>query len=268
MSFFVEVIKRTEVLIPLDYVPLWQTRTVFVTSIVFLALSWITALLRFGTRAFIVRAFGKDDITLLAGLVSITLSSIWSMYLILISLATLFWVYGFYYDHFTFHCATRNSAFYSHDISDECKQPFHACSNSNLITSTQLLYGTEILYTATIVLLKISAGLLFLRFMVVKWHRNFIWGLMILSTTFGTAYCFFIIFQCGVPWSRLPFWEKRLNEQCVSSKSMIAISYTHGIITALTDFCFALAPVIALWKAQISKREKLILCSLLGLGVL
>lgn len=116
-------------------------------------------------------------------------------------------------------------------------------------------------------LLKISAGLLFLRFMIVTWQRATVFGLMILSTLFGAGYCFFLIFQCGNPGTGAPFWEKRLSGECVSSKSMISFSYTYGIINVITDLAFAVIPIAAIQSAQISRRQKVTICSVLSLGI-
>jgi hypothetical protein len=90
---------------------------------------------------------------------------------------------------------------------------------------------------------------------------------MVFSTLIGSAYCFFIIFQCGNPGSGSPFWEKRLSNQCVSPRSIIVFSYTHGIINAITDLAFAVIPIAAIQNAHISYREKVTICSILSLGI-
>ena len=103
--------------------------------------------------------------------------------------------------------------------------------------------------------------------MIVTWQRATVFGLMVLSTLVGSAYCFFLIFQCGNPGTGSPFWEKRLSGQCVSDRSMISFSYTHGILNAITDLAFAIIPIAAIQNAQISRRQKVIICSVLGLGI-
>jgi hypothetical protein len=124
----------------------------------------------------------------------------------------------------------------------------------------------EVFYIVTMLTLKISIGIFFLRIAFRPWHRRIIYVAVGFSTVFSVAYLFFAIFQCGYFTSALIFFVRRVADECVSRTSNFALALTVGIITTFTDLSFAILPFAILHKAGISKREKVIVGFILTLA--
>jgi hypothetical protein len=115
--------------------------------------------------------------------------------------------------------------------------------------------------------LKFSLAAFYLRIMIEKWQKIAVYGVVGLATIIGLIYFFFFaIFQCGVPGKGGPFWQKKLLHQCNDRQSTLGFGYTHAILTAATGICLAVLPIPLVWKAQIPKKEKVIVAGILGLG--
>jgi hypothetical protein len=71
MSLLWDNQRRDLSIIPVELPPSSHTQALLAVSTTCLFCAWICAVLRFGTRTFIVRAFGKDDLTLFAALACI-----------------------------------------------------------------------------------------------------------------------------------------------------------------------------------------------------
>lgn len=126
------------------------------------------------------------------------------------------------------------------------------------LTSSQLLLVSETFYILTVLILKVSVGLFFLRIAVDIWHRRLIYFAICLSTTYNVAFVFFTIFQCGLFHNMLQFLERRLEGQCASPHAILGVSYTHAAITTLTDWIFVLIPILLLRGSSMTTKEKLI----------
>jgi hypothetical protein len=120
----------------------------------------------------------------------------------------------------------------------------------------QWLIVMEVFYIITMMILKISIGIFFLRIAYRPWHKRIVYVAVGFSTVFSVAYVFVSIFQCGYFTSALVFFLKRLADQCISRTSNFALALTVGVITTLTDLSFAILPFAVLHKATITKREK------------
>jgi hypothetical protein len=124
----------------------------------------------------------------------------------------------------------------------------------------------EVFYIVTMLTLKISIGIFFLRIAYRPWHRRIVYVAVGFSTVFSLAYLFFAIFQCGYFSSALVFFVRRLADKCVSRASNFALALTVGLITTLTDLSFAALPFAVLHNAAINKREKVIVGFILTLA--
>ena len=113
------------------------------------------------------------------------------------------------------------------------------------------------------VVFKISLGVFFLRIVVRAWHAIFIYMVMLISTTFGIAYFFVALWQCGNPVNIL---ENKLAGHCQSASAILGMGYTHAAVQAFTDWSFAILPVIILWNANIDLRSKFSVGFILMLG--
>ena len=89
---------------------------------------------------------------------------------------------------------------------------------------------------------------------------------MSLSTLFGGVYFFFIVFQCGAPIQGATFWERFITKKCAPDKAVLAMGYTHALITALTDLTFAVLPIELVRKAQLTMNQKIVVGGILMIG--
>lgn len=114
--------------------------------------------------------------------------------------------------------------------------------------------------------LKISLALFFLRIMVKPWQKRVVYVAITISTLVSTAYFFFAIFQCGYPSNAWVFFISKITDKCITPTQIIAVSYTHGGITTLTDITFAALPLFMLRGSNMNFRERWIVSFILVLG--
>jgi hypothetical protein len=124
----------------------------------------------------------------------------------------------------------------------------------------------EVFYIVTMLTLKISIGIFFLRIAFRPWHRYIVYCSVTFSTVFSVAYLFVAIFQCGYFTSALVFFLRRVADECISRASNLALALTAGVITTLTDLSFAILPFAVLHRAAVSKKEKVIVGFILTLA--
>jgi hypothetical protein len=126
---------------------------------------------------------------------------------------------------------------------------------------------TEHFYTLTIITLKLSLGIFFLRIMAFSWQRWVIYCVMVISTIIGTTYFFIGVFQCGYFSNIWLFLERRVTQQgCVSKPAVLGVAYTQASISALTDWIYATLPLFMLRNAHMKRREKYIVYGILSLA--
>jgi len=201
-----------------------------ITMITFLGVSWLAVTLRIFTRVLLISSFGADDIAMLVTLV-----------------------------FYSVYCGAAVTC--SLIVSGHNSLTIH-----ELTTSVQWLIVMEVFYIITMMTLKISIGIFFLRIAFRPWHRYIVYAAVGFSTVFSVAYFFFAIFQCGYFTSALIFFLRRVTDQCVSRVSNLALALTVGVITTLTDLSFAILPFAVLHRAAISKKEKVIVGFILTLA--
>jgi hypothetical protein len=123
---------------------------------------------------------------------------------------------------------------------------------------------SETFYIWTVLVLKISVGLFFLRLSVERWQKAIVWFLMFLSTSFSIGLFFFEIFQCGYFSTMLEFVIKKATNECVSGFTILSMTYTHAAITAFTDWVFVILPFFILKSSKMQTKEKIVVGSLMG----
>lgn len=132
----------------------------------------------------------------------------------------------------------------------------HPIGNTSTDTS-QLLLLCETFYIWTVLFLKLSVGLFYLRLAAEKWQRGVVWFLMGISTAFSLALFFLVVFQCGVPSDMVEFVIKKATKQgCITGYQIQAVTFTHAAITAFTDWVFVALPFFILRKTKMQGREK------------
>src|ERR1700761_6211132 len=125
----------------------------------------------------------------------------------------------------------------------------------------------EHFYTLTIITLKLSLGIFFLRIMAFTWQRWVIYCVMAVSTTIGTIYFFIGVFQCGYFSNIWVFLERRTTLQgCIPVPAALGVAYTQASLSALTDWICAILPLFMLRNTHIRRREKYIVFGIISLG--
>jgi hypothetical protein len=84
---------------------------------------------------------------------------------------------------------------------------------------------------------------------------------------FNIFIMFFIIFQCH-PVSA--FWERAVNVAdqgaCVSTTLNVKITYAHAAVIMVADWSLAILPITIVWNLPMSRKTKLYIEFVLGLG--
>ncbi|KAH0352199.1 hypothetical protein KCU83_g4009, partial [Aureobasidium melanogenum] len=116
-----------------------------------------------------------------------------------------------------------------------------------------LLCG-EVEFQATCLVFKLSLTIFFRKFLIIEWQR---W----LVLACGFFYCstcvvgiFLALFQCGLPTHLV---HKHLTHQCIKVEAFTALLYVHGILSAVTDWVFALLPILTLYRSNLSRGAKI-----------
>ncbi|KAL8915510.1 MAG: hypothetical protein Q9171_000075 [Xanthocarpia ochracea] len=119
----------------------------------------------------------------------------------------------------------------------------------------------------TLMLSKISICLFLLRLSNFRRIRLGLHAMNIFLVTSHIPLTFLVIFQCS-PISK--YWRNPLDGpgRCFSKATVETIIIIQGISSIVSDFIFAGFPIILLWNVQLSKRTKVGLCLLMGLGVI
>lgn len=135
-----------------------------------------------------------------------------------------------------------------------------------IIAVTKAIIIVQIFYVATITMVKISLGIFLLRIIIKKWQKRVIYAVLAFSTTWGIVTLFVAIFQCGYPKSAIYYLESRMFGKCISGPATNGITYTHGVISALSDFTFTALPLFILQDAKMNRRARILLSVILSLG--
>jgi hypothetical protein len=132
----------------------------------------------------------------------------------------------------------------------------------------QWLLVTEYFYILTMLVLKISLAIFFLRIIAKPWQRNLVYAAVTLSTLFNIGYFFFAVFQCGIPKGAFVFFIKKVSGKCINKAEILGVSYAHGAVTTFTDLIFAFLPVFMLHDTNMNRREKWTVGLILVLGAM
>jgi len=134
--------------------------------------------------------------------------------------------------------------------------------------SLKVWYICEIIYAVTACALRVTVGLFLLRITNRKAHRIIIHTLNAIGVAYGACYLAAIVFQC-IPLSY--FWERLdMTEDGICMDPNISVKTTIGgtVVAAVIDWSFGLLPIWILWTVHLSNKRKIMVCFLLGLGVL
>ncbi|EAS31837.3 uncharacterized protein CIMG_07316 [Coccidioides immitis RS] len=131
-------------------------------------------------------------------------------------------------------------------------------------TAMQLNFATQVIYLWAIGTVKISIGLMLVRFAPAKGYKLFIHIVIVLMAIYTTICFFTLIFQCHKIES---IWDINVKSKCFAPKQLMALSYTNTALNILTDLIFAFLPFLMLRGLQVNLRVKVSLICILSLGV-
>ena len=124
----------------------------------------------------------------------------------------------------------------------------------------------ECSYIVGMVSFKISMGFFYHKLMNKRWQQRTVIGIVTVSVLIGIGYLLYTVFQCGVPGKGDSFWLKKVTDQCVTERSNITFGYIQSLINAFTDIALCAMPIPMVWKANLSRREKIVVSSILLLA--
>ncbi|KAI7539448.1 hypothetical protein KC331_g9749 [Hortaea werneckii] len=108
-------------------------------------------------------------------------------------------------------------------------------------------------YILTTVIFKAALGLFYLRIVISRRLQHVVYVTMAISMTYGIAYLFFTLFQCGEPRDLV---GKRIGGECVSNAALLGVGLSEGAVNATADWILALLPIIPLRKANMPRPAK------------
>lgn len=105
----------------------------------------------------------------------------------------------------------------------------------------------------TSIALKLSLMIFFRQFILERRQRNVMTYVTAFYCVMSAMGIFLALFPCGAP---VHLAKKRVNDQCMPTAVWNGLLYTHGATSALSDWIFALLPILVLWKSSMTARRK------------
>jgi len=187
-----------------------------VLCVVFLSLTWPALLIRYVIRRRL-RSLGLDDL--------------------FVFLAQLF---------FTLACACLMMVF--HTVPGSRPTSPHAAQ-----VASDFLLVHSAMYCCSILFLKLSLGIFFLRFLFSPWQRSLVYMAMIVSTLLNAFYLFWEIFNCGNPRTSM---ARAAANKCPPKRVEFGVAVMQAAGNVLTDIILTVMPVPLLWDTKMEWRVK------------
>lgn len=116
--------------------------------------------------------------------------------------------------------------------------------------------------------MRMSLGLFFLRFLVLKWQRLYVYISIGIYTVYAVSFFIVVAVLFGDPHKLA---EKMLAGECQGSSCgswpiIGPMSYIQAALNTFIDITFAALPIFFIRKANMPLKTKLSVCALLGLG--
>ncbi|KAF9734730.1 integral membrane family protein [Paraphaeosphaeria minitans] len=199
-------------------------------TIAHITLSWLFIALRAYTRVFVKPNFGWDDLAMIfAGMI------------------------------YTVYCAF---IFYIEAHGGGT----HVTSVAQLSDLTKRAVGSEATYIATVMMLKISVGILFARIVVQRWQLVVIYTTIVISCISASASFFYCLFRCGPDLDE--YVMRQLSYLCTPRGLDRFFAYQHAAFAFSTDCVFVLLPIPLLWNTNMSRKSKFSIGFILSLATL
>ena len=133
----------------------------------------------------------------------------------------------------------------------------------------QLIRFTNAAYALTMVLVKISIGLFFLKLFATsfKWQRILIWTLMSVGTVMGTAYLIMTFATCGIMvQSQVSTPLHTGTAWCPIQTAFVHVSIAWSCLNSIADIVYVLLAMQVLWISKMNRATKVSAGALLVFG--
>ncbi|KAL2861150.1 putative integral membrane protein [Aspergillus lucknowensis] len=212
-----------------------RSLSIFVVTLVFLILSFISVALRCFVRLRLVKAFGWDD----------------SLMVFAMALNILFALCGL--------IGARHGL--GRKMEDFYQKPDYS---SEIETALFWWWLGQTTYVITCVVAKISIALALLRLTVTRIHNIILWGVIAVSIVVGLVFWFILTLQCHpVDY----FWHRLTsNGKCLDTDYILDIAYLYSVTATICDLVLGLLPIVLIWPLHMNFRTKAALAGILSMG--
>lgn len=133
-----------------------------------------------------------------------------------------------------------------------------------MLHEMQLISIAECLFMATSIPFKISLAIFFRRFLLGRTQRYVVLGFTGFYCALSVLGFFLGLLPCGAP---VNLAAKHINHKCIPTHLWNGLLYAHGVVSALSDWIFALLPILILWKSSMPAKTKVGVSLLMVLAV-
>ncbi|KAF4546879.1 Hypothetical protein D9617_119g039680 [Elsinoe fawcettii] len=130
----------------------------------------------------------------------------------------------------------------------------------------RLQFWTSMTMITSMACVKISILLLLRRLVPARSFQILAWTFIVFLIVYAAASNGTVIFAC-IPVNAYWNFEKKPSAKCFSPQTYISIGLSHSIVTIVTDVVLAIIPMPIIWRLQIAKSQKIVLCAVLALGL-
>ncbi|KAL2785630.1 hypothetical protein BJX66DRAFT_329186 [Aspergillus keveii] len=223
--------------------PLLETRamesgsrqaSVFGVGAAFVAFISAVIAARIYVRLVMLRALGTDDILMIIG-------TFFGFALTGASMAAAYYGVGRHYD----------------DIPD-----------ADYISMLKSIYATRLLYVLSLLFVKISLLIFYLRLDHRRPLKYTVYGILFIVIGVSIASFFILAFSCYPP---AKFWDvtgTAVDGKCMDPGNQQDFYEANGILNIITDVLIYVVPIPMLWGVRISTRRKGAIFAVFGLGIL
>ncbi|TGO43733.1 hypothetical protein BCON_0974g00020 [Botryotinia convoluta] len=97
------------------------------------------------------------------------------------------------------------------------------------------------------------------------WTRGTLWGTVVLQFVVNTGVMMCLLLQCR-PTQKI--WNQALHGSCWNPIVFVKLAQLQGGVAAFSDWSLSLIPIWIIKNLHLDKRNKVILCILMGLGII
>lgn len=202
---------------------------IFVVTLIFLIISFISVCLRCFVRLKLVRAFGWDD----------------GLMVFAMALNILF--------------ATCGMAGATYGMG----QKFESIDLTHIDIALFWWWLGQCSYVLTCCVAKISIAMGVLRLTVKGFYSIILWAVIAVTIVVGLLFWFMLTLQCH-PVSH--FWHRDRPGHCLPVNTIIDVAYLYSVTATVCDFALSIVPIFLIWSLQMNRRSKIALAGILAMG--